>query len=259
VNSALEDEMKRNPIFIITLIQSIFIFAILSNANAKFPDDPIAKFMEQIGLKEYNQLTTTFSPELKKYWEQSKISIDLKNIREEIDDTWEPEETSSMNWQTTNGVVIQKSFRLQHNFRSNYTLSFNSKEIDNSFKIISFNATAPYTSGAPIEVIETSKLYISKIQNEKFAEARNMVVPKFKEQITDDLYKTVRWLLITDKDKPAELKYEGYRTLYNGVWYDTVMVTPKKGFMQHLTLYLSLENEKYSIVTLEFKNPQKIN
>jgi hypothetical protein len=86
-----------------------------------------------------------------------------------------------------------------------------------------------------------------------------MVVPKFKEQITDDLYKTVRWLLITDKDKPAELKYEGYRTLYNGVWYDTVMVTPKKGFMQHLTLYLSLENEKYSIVTLEFKNPQKIN
>lgn len=242
------------------LILLVIIFGNIENVEAKFPNDPISEFMQAIGEKKYNKLPSTFSPNLKKIWENSDFSKDIINIRNEIGETWEPDEVSSMNWQTQNGVVIQKVYRLQSNFRSNYTFSFNSREIDGAFKIALLNASAPYKEGIPRKVVEASKSYVSKIQLEKYSEAQKMVLPKFRSQFSDDIYKTVRSLLITKSNDPAELNYEGFKTLYNGVWYDTVTITPAKGgFMQHFNLYLSLVDEAYSIVSFEFRNPQRIN
>ena len=74
------------------------MFCNIENIEAKLPNDPISEFMQYIGEKEYNKLPSTFSPNLKQFWENSDFSKDILNIRNEIGETWEPDEVSSMNW-----------------------------------------------------------------------------------------------------------------------------------------------------------------
>jgi hypothetical protein len=117
----------------------------------------------------------------------------------------------------------------------------------------------PYEQEPPKEALAITKKFVSHIQNKKYSEARKMVLPPSQQQITNEMYQNIRGLLVTANDEKANLTSTGHKSLINGVWYETIVLTPKNGFMQHLTLYLALVNEKYSIATLEFKNPQIIN
>ena len=212
-----------------------------------------------LGEKKYEELTQTFTEQLKDFWAKSPISNDIIDMREKLNDTWNPEETSFMNWKTTQGPVVEKTFRLQNNYNSKYTLSFITKVVNKKQKIANLKSTIPYEQEPPKDALATANQFVSHIQDENYSKASKMVLPPSQQQMTDEIYQHVRGLLVTQTGEKTKLSTTGHKTFINGVWYETIVLAPKNGFMQHLTLYLALVNENYSIATFEFKNPQKIN
>ena len=243
--------MKFLQSFVITLV---FILSACTSESSSTSIDPISLFMDYLGDKKYEKLEETFSQELSDFWKKSTLSRDITQIRESLGDTWNPDETSFMNWTTPEGPVGQKTFRLQENFRSQYTFSFTTKIIGETPKIVSFNATAPYENAPPSEAITVSDEYVANIQAKKYSNAREMVIPTFQQRFTDDLYDTVRGVLVTEEGGNSKLSVEGHRSLINGVWYETIVYTVEGAFMKHLSIYLSLVNGKYSVVTIDFKD-----
>ncbi len=157
--------MKNYATLIIILL---FLTTSCSNdqgdGSPKASKDPIKSFMTFLGNKEYEKIDQTFSGELSEFWSKSTIAKDIKEIRETLNDTWNPEETNFMNWQTKEGLVIQKTFRLQKNYKSQYSLSFTTKTIDKHQKIINFNATAPYQNKPPVDAVEVSNEFVTHIK-----------------------------------------------------------------------------------------------
>lgn len=121
----------------ILIIISLVFLSACSNDDTKksVSGDPIARFMTLYGNKQYDELTQTFSQELSDFWNKSSISQDIIEIRESLGDTWNPDETNFMNWQTPQGPIIQKAFKLQEDFSSHYTISFTTKVFNKNEKL----------------------------------------------------------------------------------------------------------------------------
>ena len=252
--------MKPFPFFTLFLL---FLVLSCSNEQTKSDNvshsDPIELFMTQIGDKKYNNLDIYFSNDLSNFWNETSFSKEIKNIREKIGNTWSPEETNSMNWNTQKGRVKQKTFRLQKKYKQTFTFSFVSRKIDGKEKIVRLNATAPYKQKIPTGALSVSNEFLSYIVKTKYSKARNIVIPPIQPKFTDDLFKTLRKILILPDGSKSKVTIKGHRTLLNGVWYETIIYNVDDAFMKYISIYLSLVNGKYSVMAVDFKNYNKFN
>ena len=184
-------------------------------------------FLAELERRDYPAAFALLHPDLQKAWTQAVFTKEVGGIRDSLGTRWAPEMRGS--GVDGSGKRWQAGYQLEADWETKFTIKISAVKSGKTYEItaLTFRVPADSESSTLQEAKKQVNNFVELLKQESYEEVKALLGSLAREQMNAAGLEQLRSMLMNEESNQIEVKEQELRMLVAGVWYDTLVISPK--------------------------------